>query len=212
MKKALLAVLVAVATLVSAAAPVKAEAPESFTSVTYKFDCTTFVAEDTIKVTNQMGSWSGFSADPEYTVTAAGAFEITGTLANAETGFKNMGYLSSTNAVANIYKMTAIVIADVEFVFQGAAATQVEALDASSSTANGGPNIWNDAGKLAVIAQSAKGSTIGYDATADAIVVTWSATEFAPQTGDASAFAVYGVMAVVAVAVLAVSKKRTVVE
>ena len=197
MKKKLFATLLAaVMTIASTMTAFAAEVPTSFTQVTYKFNCTTFVAEDTITLaaTNDSG-WIGLIAEgTTHTVTAAGAFEMTvtfqtdmgGWTADAAKGFANMGYLASANSVANIYELECIEIESVEFEF----ATPYTALDASSSTANGLPNRWSGVAEGTTVASSAKGSTIVYEVTGqdDAgndvlnFMVKWAEADFEPET------------------------------
>ena len=197
-KKIFATLLAAVMTIASTVTAFAAEVPTSFTQVTYKFNCTTFVGEDTITLTatNDSG-WIGLIAEgTTHNVTAAGAFDMTvtfqtdmgGWTAEAAKGFANMGYLASANSVANIYKLEGIVIEGVTFNLSPA----FEALDASSSTANGLPNIWGVAVGTEV-GSSANGSKLvcevigqNADTGADilAIMVKWAAADFEEPAGD----------------------------
>ena len=226
MKKKLFAVLLATAMTVVSAIPAMAEDAVTYDSVTYKFECTTFVAEDTITLAGQADSWGWQDPAPTATVTAAGDFEMVATVTGS--GFKNMGYLSSANSVANIYKLEAIVINGVEFVFQADANVsegkdaiyQTSTINAADGQMNGFPNIWNAAGQQAVIARSENGSTI--NGSNDTITITWAEADLAeptpsettptPTMGDVTAVLPVAVLAVAAMAVVVVMRKKTVNE
>ncbi len=191
-KKIFATLLAAVMTLASTMTAFAADVPTSFSEITYKFDCTTFVAEDTITISAaESVCWAGFESGNTYTVTGTGAFEVTcvfktdqGTWTLEPVGFKNMGYLSSANNVANIYKLTGFVIEGVEFTF----ATTYDALNAADSAANGWANIWGGYTDGQVVASSAKGSKVVFSDDAavendEALKVVWAEADFAePET------------------------------
>ena len=184
-KKIFATLLATVMTIASTMTAFAADVPTSFLEVTYKFECTTFVAEDTITVHAQESSaWQDFVSGNTYNVTGTGEFEMTaafnpdqGTWTLAPTGFKNMGYLNSTNTVANIYTLKSIVIEGVEFAYT------VENLDAST-TSNGWANIWGGFSDGQVIASSAKGSKIVFNATDEVLLVQFAEADFEEPAGD----------------------------
>ncbi len=252
MRKSLKKLLVAaVATAMTIGSTVSAFAADAvtFTEVTYKFECTTFVGEDTITLDGQSLEWAGTSVKPTYNVTAAGEFEMTfkyewvdattGEVTPADAaGFNNIGYLSSANSVANIYKLNEIVINDVAFTFQADATAnegkdaiyQTSTINAADGQMNGFPNIWNAAGQQAVVAKSANGSTI--NGSSSGMTITWAdadlpeeettpaettpageaetttATTTTPDTGDSTM--VVGMIALAVVASAVVLKKSKV--
>ena len=212
-RKLLAAVLAGIMVIGAMSVAAFADEEVTFTSVTYNFECTTFVGADTLTLKATTLAW----ANPETTkdVTAAGAFTVELTM-DAATGFNNIGFFESANSVANIYKLNSITINGVDFVFQADSTVedgkdaiyQTSTIDATDSQMNGFPNIWNGAGKQAVVAKSANGSTI--NGSANGMTITWAASDIA--SGDTSSTALVFV-AVAALAVVAtVSVKKYAVE
>jgi len=187
-KKAIASALTAITALSAIIAmPVSASADEAttFTEVTYKFECTEFVGDDTITLEAQGSSWTACEK-VSYDVKGTGTFELKAVWPAAESSFKNLGYLASANSVANIYKLTSIVINDTEFTFQADATAmdgdvckdavyQTSTINAADGNMNGFPNIWNKAGQQAVVAKAASGATIN-GGTED-ITIDWEGSE-----------------------------------
>ena len=187
-KKAVAAALTAITALSAVVAmPVSVNADEAttFTEVTYKFECTEFVGEDTITLEAQGSSWTACEK-VTYDVKGTGAFEMKAVWPAAEASFKNMGYLSSANSVANIFKLTSVVINDTEFVFQADATAmdgdvckdaiyQTSTINPTDGAMNGFPNIWNKAGQQAVVAKADSGATI--NGSTEDITINWEGSE-----------------------------------
>lgn len=157
-----------VATVFSNPATVKAD-DVTFTAVTYNFECTEFVGEDTIELTGSSASWAS-PTNATYDVKAAGEFEMTLDYGSAQTGFVNLGYfVVATSSVDNVYKLTSVEINDVEF------AIEVAGLKANTEGSNGLPNIWSGLTATDVVAESANGSKIYGGDTA--FTITWAAAD-----------------------------------
>lgn len=170
MKKGLKRVLAAMLTLLmvigglSMIPDTNAKADDgTFQKVTYNFECTDFVGEDTVKFTATAGSWG--SANASYEVKEAGKFSLTLDFGKAETAFINLGYFETSESTKdNVYTLSSMMINDVEFAISAS-------LYANKEGTNGLPNIWSGKSDTDVLAEAKDGSKI-YGGS-DTLKITW---------------------------------------